>query len=496
MMSRQILVASAGVVCLVLSAFSLAANSAQATTINVDFNATNGSSRTYSGAAMAPGGTSWNGVNIGNIGAAVTTFTSAALTASDGVTPTSVTVTLGNYGTYDTQSYHASVAPALLDDYAYDIHSITTDHPPTGVSPVTFSIDHLTPNGYYDLYVYSQNGFFDNIADNFTVDGVTKAIANTGSDSTFGLGANYQLFSTVLAIGGTISGDFVDTEFGNLGVFNGFQLVTTTPEPASFVLFAFGVAGLFAYRIRGMRAQRAIGAACLSAVCLASLPAASSAQAGSINVDIKYAADFLPAYSGVGEAPDSGTFWNYAPNGVPTPSTIKESDGVTTTTATLSMSGQDGFSYYPYAVPSIATSLYFDYAYTSATSAGHATFTIGGLTVGGDYDVYLYSMNSGAHNGATTTFNVGGVNMTADSTDAGVLTSFVQNGNYVEYTGVIAAGGTITGSYFEGVTSTTDGSFNGFQLVAVPEPASFVLFALGIAGLLAYRIRGKRALKA
>jgi len=169
-----------------------------------------------------------------------------------------MTVTLGNFGTYDavfggglTTTFHG----ALLNDLVYDRNS----NIPTSSSPATFSINNLAPGGLYDVYIYAQNGGSNNVKADYTVGGSTQSIANgVGNVATFVPGGNYLLFSNVVATGGSISGDFVSTQTANFGSLDGFQIVGTfVPEPQSFVLFAFGIAGLLGYRIRGKRAAKA-----------------------------------------------------------------------------------------------------------------------------------------------------------------------------------------------------------------------------------------------
>ena len=167
-----------------------------------------------------------------------------------------MTVTLGNLGNFDAISYGGSVTSfhsALINDFVYDINS----NIPTSSSPATFSINHLISGQTYDVYLYAQNGGYNNVKANFTVGGSTLPIDNSlGSGAAFVSGANYLLYSNVVATGGSISGSFVSTQNANFGSLDGFQ-IRAVPEPGSFALFAFGIAGLFVYRFRGQRATKA-----------------------------------------------------------------------------------------------------------------------------------------------------------------------------------------------------------------------------------------------
>src|SRR5262245_6055277 len=140
----------------------LAAGPASAlVTVNADFSSTttsppyaNPPSGTYSGTAAAPDpGTIWNGLGIGAQGTFNATYTSGTLSASDG-SPTTVTVTLNDFATYDVQGANgagAGVAQALLNDYAYDFNNLTAP-------PSTFSISGIPTAVTYDLYIYSGGG--------------------------------------------------------------------------------------------------------------------------------------------------------------------------------------------------------------------------------------------------------------------------------------------------------------------------------------------------
>lgn len=92
-----------------------------ATTINIDFNTSDGSAGTYSGTAAAPDtGTVWNGVVTGAESGSplLSSFTSGPLVNSTGGA-SSVTVTLGNFRSYDGNERPATLAPGLLTDFVY-----------------------------------------------------------------------------------------------------------------------------------------------------------------------------------------------------------------------------------------------------------------------------------------------------------------------------------------------------------------------------------------
>jgi hypothetical protein len=200
-----------------------------ATTINVDVDF---QGSTYSGLGVSPDtGTYWN-----SFAAQAGTYTSGALTASDGTTATSATVTVSGVGRYNNAT--AAFAPALMDDYLYG-------SPANGVG---FSIDNLTPGGAYDLYIYSLNGAGASATTGFTIGSATKNATNSAA-STFAEGNNYVLFKGVIATSGSISGTAIGLRDANSIAINGFQ-ITSVPEPATVVLLATGLIGLLAYAWR------------------------------------------------------------------------------------------------------------------------------------------------------------------------------------------------------------------------------------------------------
>jgi hypothetical protein len=158
---------------------------------------------------------------------------------------------------------------------------------------------------------------------------------------------------------------------------------------------------------------------------------------------------------------------------------------------TNALIGGTAFSFTPY------SSLMND-GYT--VSAGNTmAITLSGLTAFQPYDLYLYSAFAVASAGdtRTTTFKISGTSRTATALSSGAPSGFVEGVNYVHFgaqpadaTGRIAI--TVQGS---GGFPTTDpaafgGIVNGFQIEAVPEPVTWLLFAAGAIGVLvSYRFR-------
>lgn len=227
-----------------LAALSCAASAA--TTINVDFNASEpGSAGTFSGPAAAPdSGITWNGLTVGAKGnpAVVPGLTSGPLLTSTGLS-TPVTVTLGNFKTYDafTDGRPATAAPALLSDFVYQ----ETLGP--GGPNSTFSINNLSAGFTYDLYLYAQNGGYASTATIFTINGSSKIATNAGDIPTLIADTNYVVFRGLVPNSGTISGVFNDIKPADNAAFNGLQIVQI-PEPTGLSLLAFG--GMLALRRR------------------------------------------------------------------------------------------------------------------------------------------------------------------------------------------------------------------------------------------------------
>jgi len=240
------------------SAFALI-GSAQAQVINVDFNASGGTSGTYSGqgAYSDPGHNVWNGLTVATSSSAETW---SSLETSTGA-GTSIGVTLtptggGSLTPYDTasDSSPALVAPALLNDFAYE----------AGTVNIGFSFSGLNAGDTYALYIYSQNGGYDSSYATFTIGSTSNSDINEGQrtgnasyDTSFVLGNNYVLF-TGLTGSTSISGSLASV--GNAPI-SGFQLVDTTPaaapEPSSTALLLLGAGCLGTLMVR--RAKGGLG---------------------------------------------------------------------------------------------------------------------------------------------------------------------------------------------------------------------------------------------
>jgi len=228
-----------------------------------------------------------------------------------------------------------------------------------------------------------------------------------------------------------------------------------------------------------------LGALRISA--LIALFAVVPAQAQTVNVG------FNSSYTGLGAASDSGTTWN---NLTVTPPDYSSTYGflVTSTggtsTVTISLSDPDAIETYngsPGA--NVAPGLLNQVLYANGGSDNPNSlgdFTVGGLTDGGKYNLYLYAVTGSLTGGRSTTFTVDSISQTV--TNATNASSFIAGNNYVEFAGLTANGsGDISGTW--GALGNTGPVINGFQIqsvpAVVPEPSSLATMSLvGMALLL------------
>ncbi|MFA7345448.1 MAG: PEP-CTERM sorting domain-containing protein [Terrimicrobiaceae bacterium] len=240
--------------------------------------------------------------------------------------------------------------------------------------------------------------------------------------------------------------------------------------------------------------QKLIAAAFLAAATLL-IPGRNASAA--VVVNFQLIEPLFPAYSGTAAAPDTGTYWNTVTiNSASTasisytmPGSVFASDGATSSGITISSftpsagTGNVGvFTGGDSSFPLVRRDLL-------TTGDGQVSMVIGGLTANGEYDIYFYSQNAEFHS-AVTDFTIGA---TTESVDNRLSTqppfSFVEGETYALFSSVVANGsGEITVSY---TSPDFESAFNAFQVVAVPEPGTALVFLFSATGLLLFR-RGRR----
>jgi hypothetical protein len=184
-------------------------------TLNYDF----GTNFVGQGALSDPGNNFWNAVQ-GN-------GTTSGGLLSDGVTSSSITLTTSGFTEYGGNSFG---------------NNVTNDTPPALFTPFVYGGSLILSNvaaGVYNLFVYAQNG--SDIAysgpTSITVGGqtLTTTVDNSEDYETFTLGVNYEEFTGVSPVLGTIS-----ISLGDQANFNGLQLqmIATPTTPTSLAATA------------------------------------------------------------------------------------------------------------------------------------------------------------------------------------------------------------------------------------------------------------------
>ena len=198
---------------------------------------------------------------------------------------------------------------------------------------------------------------------------------------------------------------------------------------------------------------------------------ATSAGADMRTVNIDFQPPNSPTvYSGLGMAPDSGTYWNAMSLG--TQSGLLASDGTTITGTTVSTN-------YTYYYADSGNELLRDRIIWSDGSPHTGNpdtpaIMISGLEAGLLYDIYLYAGHY------DQTFTIDGVSkfMTADGYSQN-QPSWTEGVHYVAFLGVAP---TTNGSINIAIYSTapTDTVISGLQIQAVPVPGAVLLGMLGL----------------
>lgn len=236
-----------------------------------------------------------------------------------------------------------------------------------------------------------------------------------------------------------------------------------------------------------------------SAALLASIAALSAfdqASAAAINIDIQVNGSST-TYSGQGVVTTTGTTWNgvNAGNFVNAGPLVDDSGSTTSITLWSEITGNGGAWSYAPVTGNPADTLMGDYGYHTRTSPNLFTlYTPTGsstghqLTVGSQWDIYIYSRGDGAGQGGTYQLTQTAGNQTATASGQTWSGTFVENDNYVVFRNVTPttyAGGVEFRFLMDGNGAGGSGTaiINGIQLVQVPEPSCSLLGAVGFLAL-------------
>jgi hypothetical protein len=252
-------------------------------------------------------------------------------------------------------------------------------------------------------------------------------------------------------------------------------------------------------------------AAAFAAAGLLAFAGQSQAAVYNLNFSGGIGGAYLGNYTGVGAAPDAGTYWNQiqqTQNGIGNYNTsisnLTASDGTTSSGITVAVEYSRAYNDTGISGNNLLGSwLQVD---GSVNGGGVGLVTISGLSAGA-FDLYLYGINGGFTGRGTrfifnTNYWTGGTVDPGNSafhylqTTGASASSFQEGSNYVVFTGVQSYNGQIqyyiganpVGLWAEGAINT-QGPFNGLQLVAIPEPSAFVMLGTGCAAFCLFRRR-------
>lgn len=452
--------------------------------------------------------------------------TTATGKCSDGVTPSTITLTdnlLGNANNSKagTAGGAQGTLAALESPYA-----VVQNY-----NKVYETLNHV-PAGNYDLYFYGindTNSDFSAVPAHFLVYvGTTyygsQALVGAPITSSFMRGNNYVVFNNV-----AVGAEGVITFLYN-GAFNGLQLIrkpAVMPAPVTGVLATGGngqVAlhwdtspGAASYNVKRSTSSGAevivanVTAPSYSDTGLANdttyyyqVSAVSAAGETSnslevgttpslaykvMNFDVIGGISGAPNYSGQGAVADAGNnYWNAWVYGGTT-AAGKYSDGsASPITLSDNTAGNSAANYFPTAIYSLGpngTVMAFQDPFVVSVNSTATSLTLNNVPAGA-YDLYLYGDNGGNHNrGTTFTVTVGGAaSQTLSTLNTAEHAWMTQGNDYVVFTNLgFAQAGSITFTFQDnpnGSQGSWEGDFNGLQLVGRPPVKASVPASLSV----------------
>ncbi len=194
-------------------------------------------------------------------------------------------------------------------------------------------------------------------------------------------------------------------------------------------------------------------------------------------------------YSGPAAIGTAGDYWNNVLVSAPATATPSSgfllSDNSTASPVTLTLTNFTGTGVGANSSnPGVSLLRYYSYN-NNLTQPGTVTVTIGNLTPGSMFNLYVYG--TADHQGAGASFSVNGsATQTTYANDSYPSGAFVAGADYVSFSSVAVNG---LGNLVIDISHSTEPNYsviNGFQLQAVPEPTTFAAIALGL-GLLGVR---------
>lgn len=236
---------------------------------------------------------------------------------------------------------------------------------------------------------------------------------------------------------------------------------------------------------------------------------ASAAQATLINLDAN--GYFTPStpnnLSNVGSfsgqavlGSGSWTVTNVTGTGTKSFSSLKQADGTPTSVQVALTNISQGYAQ-PSPPAGYGQALMRDYLFLQHPTGGQitSTLTISGLNTMTGYvsgvtrfDIAIYS--SARESTDASTWTLGGTTKTSGVSDVTSPTGFIEGNDYVLFSGIADSSGTITATWTK-QGSHAFSTFNGIQILAVPEPSTVALLGVcaGLPLLGVFRRLQKRA---